>query len=361
MVMWWLLCFIYCLTASPTAHALEPSPTLLVTQHDVMTMVPQAFQYKLPFTGELTALHTTTLVANTTARVTQLPYREGDRIAKGAVVVRLDHTLLTASYAARQAEWLAAHQRWLLAHQQYVNMLSLYQQGFVSQMALDTAAMTDQVAQANEEVALQQQRQARHLLADATLHAPFAATLSQSFVTQHQMVMMGQNLVTLVDRTALEVRAEMAADNSEQVRVGQKGWAQVATGPPVALVVARIEPMLGTGTRALIVHLAFGHPLPSTWHVGMFVAGTIVVLEHQQALVVPYLAVHTEHSADFVYVINAATQVLEKRAVILGVRQADQVELSYGVQAGDRVIVSPLGVLPVGSVIQMQTVVPSDS
>src|SRR5262249_33614783 len=81
----------------PAADAPEPA------RKGHVGAVTRAAGGRIAVPGRLAARDTATLSARIPASVLQLPFREGERVAKGDVVVRLDDAALHAADAAAQA------------------------------------------------------------------------------------------------------------------------------------------------------------------------------------------------------------------------------------------------------------------
>jgi len=103
---------------------------------------------------------------------------------------------------------------------------------------------------------------ARIALEYATVHAPFAGTVSQRLVQPGEKVEVGSSLLTIVDLARLELQAPAPADDVPSVRIGQLATFSVGGfgDRRFEATVVRINPIIDTGSRSVMLYLSVDNP-----------------------------------------------------------------------------------------------------
>ena len=168
-----------------------------------------------------------------------------------------------------------------------------------------------------------------------------------------EAVNVGQTLLTVVNSQYLELRGQVPVDQANQVRPGQPAEFTLTAFPGRTFsgTVARVDPVADAGTRQVGVTLR----LQNTGELiaGMFASGRVVTGGDRQALVVPAAAVRGQGADQHVMALVGDSVV--RRPVTVGARDDTRgvVAVESGLQAGERVIVSP-GVVPAGAKVRVQ-------
>jgi membrane fusion protein, multidrug efflux system len=141
------------------------------------------------------------------------------------------------------------------------------------------------------------------------------------------------------------------------LRVGQTARLTIdGSAQPVAARVVRINPGTQAGTRAVMAYLAL-EPLPGLRQ-GLFARGP-VELQRAAALVVPASALRSDQARPYVLLVaegritrRTVTAGAEGEALVDGVPEA-VVEISAGLQPGDRVLRGTVGTLRDGTPVRL--------
>lgn len=345
--------------AAPAAAASAVAATVDLAPLDVARVATAELASTLPVSGGLKAVNSAVVKARVAAEVKELLVREGDRVAAGQLIGRLDDTEF--QWRLRQAEdqAAAAQAQLEIAERTLANNKALVDQGFISKTALDTSVSSANGARASLQAAKAAAEIARKSVRDAELRAPLAGLVSQRLVQPGERVPVDARLVEIVDLSRIELEAAVPPEDVVALRVGQAATVQV-DGLPQAMAarVARINPATQSGSRAVMVYLAVD-PHPALRH-GLFARGQ-VELERQRALVLPASAVRTEQARPAVLV--AASGRVQRREVQLGAR--GQVDFGAGAESaqavvsglaeGDLVLRGSVGNLPEGTALRLPT------
>ncbi|HEU5101980.1 MAG TPA: efflux RND transporter periplasmic adaptor subunit, partial [Roseiflexaceae bacterium] len=190
---------------------------------------------------------------------------------------------------------------------------------------------------------------AQHELDQATLTAPFAATVARIDLRVGERA--GQDgLIAIADLSSFHIDIPVDELDVAQIKPGQpvKVVLDALPGQDLAGTVTTIDPLAtktdkGTNTYTVMVTIAADDPAVRP---GMTAAAQIVTQHKEGVVMVPRRAVQSENGQSFVLIpkegpMDAATQTPanEKRPVTIGLANNESVEIASGLQPGERVLV----------------------
>ena len=111
--------------------------------------------------------------------------------------------------------------------------------------------------------------------------------------------------------------------------------------------VTGINPQININNRAIEVTVEFGNP--GGWLPGASVDATVIIDEHPAALTLPATSIVTRSDQEVVFVVEGDRARV--RPVTLGWREVDWVEITAGLQVGDRVVVMGAALISDGSLL----------
>lgn len=278
-------------------------------------------------TGRIEAVQAVELQPDEQGRVVALLFREGQSVAAGTPLVRIDNTLLRA-----QAERARADRD--LARQQLERVRRLRADNAASPADLERVEAAARSAEAALSV-LQLQ------IERTTVRAPFSGVVGQRFVSMGDYVTTASRLLTLqtIDpqRAVIEVPERYAA----QLRPGQSIEFTVAAQPGRVFRadVGFIDPVVQPARRTILVK-ARAPNRDRALKAGMFIEARLATATRPNAIVVSEDAIQPLRTANVVWaVVNGKAS---RRVVQLGARSQGIVEIVSGVQAGEQVVVGGL-------------------
>ena len=302
------------------------SDTLLVTVAPVK-VEPLEDQFRT--TGQLLADEEVELRAEVAGRVVQLPFREGAFVRRGQLLAALDTDVLAA-------ERRAAQTRRDLAAVQAGRQRELFGIGGLSRQALDQAEAELQVLDADlARIGAEIERR--------RIYAPFSGTVGLRAVSPGAYVSPGERLATLRVTDPLKLDFSVPERYLGRVTPGDRVRFSVPGGDgPYNAEVYAVEPGVAAATRAFTVRARVPNPLGSDGAArlqpGGFAEVELVFDRVEDALLVPASAVVPGAGRPSVWL--AQDGVAVPREVTTGVRTADEVQLTAGVEAGDIVLTS---------------------
>jgi membrane fusion protein (multidrug efflux system) len=294
------------------------------TTVEVATVESGSIRDSFETVGTIDALEAVTIVSEIDATVVALPFREGDEIAKGALIARLDDAELAAdlSRAAalrdqRQAKWERVQR--------------VVEQAAGPEQDLDDAAADLKVAEAD--VAL-----ARARLAKTRLVAPFDGVVGPREISPGAFVRAGQPIARIAQISELEVVFSVPERYASNLERGAEVSVTTPAYPGQELNgrIYVVDPMLDEQTRSVRVIARVANP-GNRVRPGMSANVEAVLAAREFALTIPSEAVFAEGDQFLAYVVQPDSSVMRAN-LRLGRRLADRVEVLEGVEAGAVVV-----------------------
>ena len=275
-------------------------------------------------TGEIEAVQSIHLRPEVDGRITGILFREGDEVAQGTALFKVDDAELKAQVARAEADRDLAAQALTRTRQLIADKAS-------SQADLERAEATAGSTQASLD--LLQLRLER-----TTVRAPFAGATGQRMVSLGDYVTSSTQLVSLQtvnpERAAFQVPERYA----ERLRRGQRVTFRVAAlpGQEFVGVVDFVDPVVQLPGRTITVKALVPNP-KRTLQAGMYLDLRLAAEVRPNAIVVPEEAIVPLQGANFVYVVQEGKA--SKRQVGLGIRAPGIAEIRSGLDSGDTVVV----------------------
>lgn len=308
-------------------------------------------------TGTVTAAPGAELivVAPEPARIAELPKGEGDRVARGDLLVRFDIPTAGADVARQRAEIERAQAQIVNARTAQVRARDLFERGVAARKETEDAdrdVAEAQAALAQGQAAL---AAAESAAARATVRAPFSGMVAKRLHNPGDVVEAAASdpVLRLVDPRRLEVIAYIPIADVARVVLGTS--ARVTGRNDAALTVTSRPTAVDQGTGSVPVRLAFATPGPA-FAVGTPLQVEIDAEERAGVVLVPGVAIVREGEETAVLV--AADGRAERRAVVLGLSDEQHAEVRSGLEAGEIVITRGQAGLPDGAAIALEGATP---
>lgn len=207
----------------------------------VQTSRARHVQDFLTVQGHTAPFKRVTLTAQTAGTLASLPFQEGEKISKGAVLIRLDSEDKPA--ALKKAETLLAQRELELTAAK-----KLSQKGFNSQVELARA-------QADREAAAHDLELAKLHLSWTKIKAPFSGIVEKRFLDEGSYVRAGDKLIELVDLSPLEIDISVSEKDRQYIEEGAVADVSLFSGAKVEGVVSKIAAEADPMTRRFDVTL----------------------------------------------------------------------------------------------------------
>lgn len=279
----------------------------------------------IPATGAIEAIQSIQLQPDVDGRIVAILFHEGNEVAQGTPLFKVDDSELKAQVARATADRD-------LAAQALARTRQLLSDNASSQADLERAEATARSTQAQLDLLEIQ-------LARTTVRAPFGGVTGSRMVSLGDYVTTSTPLVTLQTVNPVRATFQVPERYAERLRRGQHVAFRVAAlpGKDFEGVVDFVDPVVRLPARTITVKALVPNPR-RTLQAGMFVDLRLAAEIRVDAVVVPEQAVVPIQGADFVFVV--ADGKASRRQVGLGIRQPGIVEVRSGLDAGDTVVVA---------------------
>ncbi|MDB5732278.1 MAG: efflux transporter periplasmic adaptor subunit, partial [Variovorax sp.] len=222
--------------AQPIApsDATPASTVVTLGPADVVRAAVRELVQTVPVSGTLRAVDTAVLKARVAGEISGLAVREGDPVAAGQVIARIDPAEYRSRVRQAQAQADSARAQADVTQRAYDNNKALVEQAFISRSALDTSQSNLNAALSTWHAAQAAVEVARKSLDDTVLRSPIAGQVAQRLVQPGERVGIDTRLIEVVDLSRIEVEATLAAADSVAVRPGQRATLEIeggTTGP----------------------------------------------------------------------------------------------------------------------------------
>lgn len=273
-----------------------------------------------------------TLSTKLMGTVTHVLVREGDRVAAGQPLVRIDSRDVTARQSQASAGLAEAEAVQRDAATQLRRMRALYDDSAATRVQLEQAETGLARADAAVRSARAAGAEAGAMSGYAVVRAPFAGTVTQRLVDPGAFAAPGAPLVTVQDGSRLRVSVSAAPEAVRALRRGDSVAATVEREPAVG-VIEGVVPAPGGSlyTVNAVVDNRGARFLPGS------AASLALSQGERRVILVPEGAVRREGELTGVLVRGASGP--ELRWVRLGRPVGELVEVVSGLRAGERIVV----------------------
>lgn len=186
---------------------------------------------------------------------------------------------------------------------------------------------------------LQRQRlvlaEAQRRVDDLTLRAPMDGLVGSLAIADRTVVAANAALMTLVDLSRLEVELEIPESYVADLGIGMN--AEITAGEAKAMgTVAAISPEVIK--NQVLARVRFKAAQPQGLRQSQRVSARLLIDEKPQALILPRGPFVEQQGGHFAYVVEDGMAV--KRPVTIGATSVSAVEVTAGLKAGDKVVIS---------------------
>lgn len=296
--------------------------------------------------GSLQSDETVQIASEIAGRIAEIPFKEGQPVKAGDVIVKLDDALVKAEVTDTNA-------RLKLAQQNDERTRTLVQRGAATVKTRDEAVSSLDIATAAAELA-------RTRLDKHTLRAPFAGIAGVRRVSVGAYVAVGSPIVNIEKLDTLKVDFKVPELFLTGIKVGQPIEVAIDAVPGRVFMgeIYAINPMIDVNGRALEVRARLDNP-DMILRPGLFARITIKSLAEREVTLVPESAVVPRGGDAFVFRVENG-QAVESR-VKLGERKDAEVEILEGLAPTATVITAGQQKVRNGSNVEVVSAKPDDA
>ena len=312
-----------CGEAGSQALAKTP-PEVKPVKVEVVEVRPVTFKDVMMLPGATNPYHDLVVASDQAGRVEWVGPREGDRVKQGELLVKVDVSMLKAALDNAKAAYC-------LADDLNRRRETLYQRKIISREELDKTVTERSVRWG----AL---RQAQVQYDQGFIHSPIDGVVNRFHVDPGEFVGRGAPVAELVNVDRIKVEINVPELDVKYLKVGDpvRIGIDALPGREVAGVIdfvsLKADPVTKTFRVKILVDNADGAIRP-----GMIARVALLRRLVPDALVAPLFALVDKGGERYLFVENSG--VARIRRVDTGIINGDQVQITKGLQPGDRLIV----------------------
>ena len=296
---------------------------------------------ELEFAGSVAALRSSSLSPATAGLVADLMVDAGDFVGEGDVLLRLDDELARLQLASdeasqRQAEQAAADARRRLAEARELAKKQTIAETLVRD--LESEVIEDEAAVAGAAAGAQLRRAT---LARHTLKAPFAGVISARSTDLGEWVTPGATVLELVSTDQLTVDLQVSETFLGMIQPGAPLTLSFADSRAVAARVTATVPVTDPTSRTFLVRARANEPSDAMYP-GVSVTASLALDTGRTHTTVPRDAVlRYSDGRAVIWIVETIDGIdrAQERLVRTGLSFQGLIEISSGIESGDRVVV----------------------
>ena len=324
--------------SAKAGHAMPPLPVT------VARAVTRDMPLLLDMVGRAEAYESVTLKSRVDGQVAAVPYREGQHVREGEVLVRLDPADFNARVLQAQANVARDQAQLAKAHADVERYRALKERGFVSDEMLSTMRTTEASAAATMRADQAALELARLQLGYATIRAPFAGIVGAKLVFPGTGVKTNDTSLAVVNRVRpLYVSFTVPEKQLPQLRAAMgEGALKVVVSVPgdggqrfegeAHFLDNAVDPATGTIQMKAVVANREEKLTP-----GQYLNVSLALGMVNNAVVVPTQAVQEGPEGNFVYVVKADGRA-EPRKIELSFTRDGSAVIARGLEGGETVV-----------------------
>lgn len=291
---------------------------------------------RVEIVGTLRAERRTEISSKIMAAIQEFNVRAGDRVEKGAVLVRLDDRDLKAQLEQARQAVAATEAAMKNAEQDFKRNKDMLEQKVISQQQYDAADARLKVAQAELNRAREAASGAETMLSYTVIESPFAGVVVDKLADVGDTASPGRPLLVLYDPSAFRLEAAVPEALASPLAVGGELIVRLDTlNTRSRGKIVEIVPQAEAASRSVLVKVSVPHD-PRMVE-GMF--GRLLIPSRERIrYCLPLSAVRPAGQLRFVDVVGP-DGALERRQIKLGEHsEQGRIEVLTGVEAGERVV-----------------------
>jgi membrane fusion protein (multidrug efflux system) len=327
------------LTELPPMESAAQKPAVSVQS---LKLVKSSVERSVLATGTTQPVRSADIGPQMAARVKQVLVHEGDVVKLGAPLVRLDVTEVEIRVRQAEASAASTQAQFQLAASEYDRMAPLAKQGTVTAQNLERLSGQREALKAASDAANIAAENAKKVLSDGLVKAPFGGVISRVPVEVGEVVTMVPPtvLVRLVDLSSVEVRVRVHERDLARIQAGDAVLAAFpSTGERVAGQISFVSPEIDPQTRTAEVVTRIPNE-QGTLRSGMFAEIQVKLRDKHEGLVIPRTALLTSAGKELALVV--VDGALAQRKVQTLPIDEQHAEVVDGLEEGDVVVTADL-------------------
>jgi HlyD family secretion protein len=225
---------------------------------------PRTITQVVSATGKIQPEVQVKINAEVSGEIIDLPVREGQRVRRGQLLVRIKPDAYQAQLERAEAALGIAAANLAKAEAEFNRVTELYAKQLVSDAEMDIARATYESAKASHAQSLASVKEARETLAKTSIYAPMDGVISQLISQLGERVsgstfMQGTEIMTVADLSRMEARVDVGENDVVMVSIGDTAFVEVDAYPGRQFIgrvtqIANTAKSRGLGTQDEVVN-----------------------------------------------------------------------------------------------------------
>ncbi|KPQ00187.1 efflux RND transporter periplasmic adaptor subunit [Marinobacter sp. HL-58] len=317
-------------------------PALAAAQPAFETVERRSFHETIHLDGVIEAVQQSTVSAQTSGTVRDLPFDVDDSVAAGDLIVQLEDSEQRSRLRQARAGLEEAEASLADAQQQFGRVESVYERGLVSRQEFDQARNNLAAAQARVERANGAVAEAEEQLSYTRVVAPYGGILTDRHVEVGESVSPGQPLLSGLSLEQLRVVVDLPQKYAELARTERQARVTLADGRVLETGEMTFYPYANPETHTFRLRMRLNEPNGALFP-GMLVKVGVPVAR-REALWVPASSLIQRSELRAVFVLDDQDRP-RLRQVRIGVQEDGRLEILSGLSEGERVVTNPSGLV----------------
>ena len=333
--------------AATAAEDMKPARGTPAVPVSTATVVQQTIALRVHAIGNVEAYSSVAVKARVDGQLVAVHFKEGQRVAKGALLFSIDSRPFQAALRQAEANLLRDTAQMEQTRSQEQRYQELLQKNFVSKEAyaqIRTNADTAEAVALASKAALDN---AKLQLEYCTISSPIDGFVGKVMLQMGNMVKANDTSPLVIINQVRPIYVNFAVP--EQKLSAIRGYMAKATLPVEALspnsakapaqgALSFVDNAVDATTGTIKLKAVFPNKDNGLWP-GQFVSTSLKLFEQKDALVVPAQAVQTGPNGQYVYVVKPDMTV-EMRKVELDRNDGADAVIATGLRNGERVVVT---------------------
>lgn len=316
--------------SSPASAANDDPATAIVTR--------ETLEETLVLDGLVEAVRQSTVSAQTSGRVVELPFEVGDRITAGTRVLRLEDSEQRARLEQARANLEQAETDLVDARQRFERIRAIRNQDLASEQAFDQATNRLNAARARRQQGLAGVSEAEQQLSYTQVRVENDGIFALRHVEPGEAVRPGQPLFDTLAPSPLRVEADLPRRYMAQVREAPRIRVTLPEGQPLESGALTFYPRANPASDTVRLRARLESPGADVVP-GMLVKVAVVV-SRRDALWIPARSLIRRSELRAVFVLDDRDRP-RLRQVRVGIEKTGRLEVLAGLDAGERILTDP--------------------
>jgi RND family efflux transporter MFP subunit len=294
-----------------------------------------------PFVGSIQPRYKTDLGFRVFGRMVARFVDVGAVVKKGDEIAVLDPAVQVLAVRSAEASLANAQAQFVNAQGEEARLKDLVQRNIIPQAQYDLSRRNFETTSANLTRTRAALSKAKDSLGYTQLNADFDGVVTNKYAEPGQVLNAGQRVITLARPEVREAVIAVPDGIAERLSHPNDFAITVTLDQAQSIKAAgvrAIDPIADPNTRTRNVYLTLDGP-PVAFRLGITVSVifTRAVAPHVD---LPATAILDHDGKSFVWVVDTAKGTVAQHAVTLGAREGDNVAVTSGISAGERVVIA---------------------